>query len=82
MHMALGSMILKMKPEAETSLLTYLEGVPGVSVEEKTPQGELILMVEAGNITALHKISQEIESAEGVLGLYPSYITTEDEENP
>ena len=77
--MALGSMILKMKPEAESSLRTYLEGLPGVSVEKETAQGELILLVEAGDITALHKLSQNIEKAEGVLGLYPSYITTEDE---
>ena len=80
MHMALGGMILKMKPEEEKSLRAYLEGLSGVSVEEKTPQGELILLVEAGDITALHKLSQEIEKAEGVLGLYPSYITTDDEE--
>lgn len=80
MHMALGSMILKMKPEAESSLRAFLESLSGVSVEEKTPQGELILLVEAGDITALHKLSQEIEKAEGVLGLYPSYITTDDEE--
>ena len=80
MHMALGSMILKMKPEAESSLRAYLEGLSGVSVEEKTPQGELILLVEAEDITALHKLSQEIENAEGVLGLYPSYSTTDDEE--
>lgn len=79
MCMALGSMILKMKPESEGSLRTYLEGLSGVSVEEKTTQGELILMVEAGNLTDLHNLSQDIEKAEGVLGLYPSYISTEDE---
>jgi nitrate reductase NapD len=36
--------------------------------------------VEAENIGALHKLSQEIEKTEGVLGLYPSYVTTEDED--
>ena len=79
MCMALGSMILKMKPKAESSLRTYLAGLSGVSVEETTPQGELILMVEAENLTALHNLSQDIEKADAVLGLYPSYITTEDE---
>ena len=80
-EMALGSMILKMKPEAENSLRTYLEGLPGVSVESGTPGGELVILVEAEDLKALHVMSQEIEKAEGVIGLYPSYITTEDEED-
>ena len=78
--MALGSMIMKIRPEAEHGLRARLEQMPGVSVEEKSPQGDLILLVEAENLGALHKLSQEIEKAEGVLGLYPSYVTTEDED--
>ena len=50
-------------------------------MEEKSPQGDFILLVEAENLGALHKLSQEIEKAEGVLGLYPSYVTTEDEDD-
>ena len=78
--MAIGSMIMKIKPEAEDSLRVSLERMPGVSVEEKSPQGDLILLAEAENLGALHKLSQEIEKVEGVLGLYPSYVTTEDED--
>ena len=77
--MALGSMIMKIRPEAENGLHARLEQMPGVSVEEKSPQGDFILLVEAENLGALHKLSQEIEKTEGVLGLYPSYVTTEDE---
>ena len=77
--MAIGSMIMKIKPEAEENLRVSLEKIPGVSVEEKSPQGDLILLVEADNLGDLHKLSQEIEKVEGVLGLYPSYVTTEDE---
>ena len=79
--MALGSMIMKIRPEAENGLRARLEQMPRVSVEEKSPQGDLILLVEAENLGALHKLSQEIEKAEGVLGLYPSYVTTEDEDD-
>ena len=77
--MALGSMLLKTKPGAEESVSAYLGKLPGVSVEERTPQGELVVVAEAGSLTDLHKLCQEIEKADGVLGLYPSYITTEDE---
>ena len=77
--MAIGSMIMKIKPEAEESLRVSLEKIPGVSVEEKSPQGDLILLAEADNLGELPKLSQEIEKVEGVLGLYPSYVTTEDE---
>ena len=78
--MAIGSMIVKRKPEAKESVRAYLESLAGISVEQETPQGEFIILVEAADIGSLHRIGQEIEQAEGVLGLYPSYITTEDEE--
>ena len=78
--MALGSMLLKLNPEAEGSLRACLAGLPGVSVEERTPGGELVLVVEAKDLTSLHQRSREIEQLPGVLGVYPSYVTTEDEE--
>lgn len=78
--MAIGSMIVKRKEEEKESVRAYLESLSGISVEQETPQGEFIILVEAANLGALHQIGQEIEQAEGVLGLYPSYITTEDEE--
>lgn len=78
--MAICSMIVKRKEEEKESVRAYLESLSGISVEQETPQGEFIILVEAANLGALHQIGQEIEQAEGVLGLYPSYITTEDEE--
>ncbi len=78
--MAIGSMIVKRKEEEKESVRAYLESLSGISVEQETPQGEFIILVEAANLGALHQIGQKIEQAEGVLGLYPSYITTEDEE--
>ena len=77
--MALGSMLLQMKPEAEKYLRSRLAELPGVSVEERTPGGELVLVAETEDLAALHRLSREIEQLPGVLGLYPSYVTTEDE---
>ena len=77
--MAMGSVLLKMKDGAEENLRMSLTKIPGVSVESKAPSGELIVLVESADINELHKQCMEIERMEGVLGVYPSYITTEDE---
>ena len=37
-------MLLQMKPEAEKYLRSRLAELPGVSVEERTPGGELVLV--------------------------------------
>ena len=77
--MAMGSVLLKMKDGAEENLRMSLTKIPGVSVESKAPSGELIVLVESADINELHKQCMEMERMEGVLGVYPSYITTEDE---
>ena len=77
--MAMGSVLLKMKNGAEENLRMSLTKIPGVSVESKAPSGELIVLVESADINELHKQCMEMERMEGVLGVYPSYITTEDE---
>ncbi|WP_256211504.1 chaperone NapD [Selenomonas ruminantium] len=71
--------MLKMKDGAEEKLRASLTEIPGISVESKAPSGELIVLVETADINGLHKQCLEIERMEGVLGVYPSYITTEDE---
>ena len=79
MVMALGSVLLKMKDGAEENLRVSLAEIPGISVESKAPSGELIVLVETVDINGLHKQCLELERMECVLGVYPSYITTEDE---
>ena len=79
MVMALGSVLLKMKDGAEEKLRVSLAQIPGISVESKAPSGELIVLVETADINGLHKQCMELERMEGVLGVYPSYVTTEDE---
>ena len=37
------------------------------------------MLVETVDINGLHKQCLELERMEGVLGVYPSYVTTEDE---
>jgi nitrate reductase NapD len=79
MRMALSSVLLKMKNGQEEGVRSCLAKIPGVSVETAAPSGELIVIVEADSIHDLHKQCMDIERLEGVLGVYPSYVTMEDE---
>ena len=78
--MAISSAIVKMKSETLENVQRELISMPGVDIEMTTPQGELIIVIEANNIDSLHKICLQIEKLNGVLGVYPSYVTTQDEE--
>ena len=78
--MAISGAIMKIKTARREEVLGELEKVSGVSFEQETPDGELILLIEAKNIKALHKTCVRLEKLDGVLGVYPSYVTTVDEE--
>lgn len=77
--MAISGAIMKIKSARREEVLEELEKVSGVSFEQETPDGELILLIEAKNIETLHKTCLRLEQLDGVLGVYPSYVTTADE---
>lgn len=78
--MAIMSAVLKLKSARREELKRELEKFSGVSWQQDTPQDEAILLIEAENLGALHKTSQKLEKLDGVLGIYPAYVTTADEE--
>ena len=78
--MAISSLILKSKPADRPHIIEKLKEYPQLSLEGESPAGELILLVEADNLSALHKMCLSLEEIPGVLGIYPSYVTTDDEE--
>lgn len=78
--MAISGAIMKIKPSRREEILGELEKVSGVSFEQETPDGGLILLIEAKNLETLHKTCLRLEKLDGVLGIYPSYVTTADEE--
>ena len=78
--MAISGVIMKTKSARREEVLSELEKFSGVSFEQDTPAGEMILLIEAENLDALHKTCQRLEKLDGVLGIYPSYVTTEDEQ--
>ena len=78
--MAIAGVIVKIKAGLSEKVRHELDEIKGVNLAMTTPQGEFILTVEADNIDNLHKACVKIEELDDVLGVYPSYITTEDEE--
>lgn len=78
--MAISGAIMKIKPARREEILGELEKVSGVSFEQETPDGEFILLIESKNLETLHKTCLRLEKMDGVLGIYPSYVTTADEE--
>ena len=78
--MAIAGVIVKMKTESSDKIRNKLDEIKGVNLVMANSQDEFILTVEADNIDNLHKACVKIEKLNGVLGVYPSYVTTEDEE--
>ena len=78
--MAISGAIMKIQSARRENVISELEKVSGVSFEQETPAGELILLIEAKDLGALHKTCLKLEKLDGVLGIYPAYVTTEDEQ--
>ena len=78
--MAISGTIIKIKPAQCENIKRELENFSGVSWQQDTPEGDMILLIEAENLQALHKICLKLEKIDGVLGVYPSYVTTADEQ--
>ena len=78
--MAISGAIMKIQSARRENVISELEKVSGVSFEQETPAGELILLIEAKDLGALHKTCLKLEKLNGVLGIYPAYVTTEDEQ--
>lgn len=78
--MAISGTIIKIKSARRENIKRELEKFSGVSWQQDTPEGDMILLIETENLQALHKICLRLEKIDGVLGVYPSYVTTADEQ--
>ncbi len=78
--MAISGTIIKVQSARRENIKHELENFSGVSWQRDTPEGDMILLIEAENLQALHKICLRLEKIDGVLGVYPSYVTTADEQ--
>ena len=78
--MAIAGVLMKTESARHEDLRRELEKFSGVSWQQNTPEGDMILLIEAANLNALHKICQQLEKLNGTQGVYPSYVTTADEQ--
>ena len=78
--MAISGTMLKIDSERRELVMRELEKFSGVSWQQDTPEGDMILLIEANNLKALHKTCLRLEKLDGVRGVYPSYVTTADEQ--
>ena len=76
--MAILGAVMKLDKGRREELHSKLEKISGVSWQQDSPDGDFILLIEAADIDALHKVCTELERLDGVRGLYPSYVTTDD----
>ena len=77
--MAISGAVMKIDSQRREELRKELEKFPGVHWQQDSPDGDFVLLIEADNIQALHKVYLKLETINGVRGLYPSYVTTADE---
>ncbi|MBR2774111.1 MAG: chaperone NapD [Selenomonadaceae bacterium] len=76
--MAISGAVMKVDKKHREELRNKIAKISGVSWQQDSPEGDFILLIEAVDINALHKICMNLEQIDGVLGLYPSYVTTDD----
>lgn len=77
--MAIAGVIITTERDKQKDVLIELEGFPQFSYETESPKGELIGVLEETNLDVLQATCRRMENLPGVLGVYPSFVTTEDE---
>jgi nitrate reductase NapAB chaperone NapD len=78
--MALSSIIVQVDISKINQITETLNNIAGVSVEEVLEKGQIIAIIESDTLDGLKSLALKIENMENILGVYPVYIATEDDE--
>jgi len=78
--MNISSAIVYGRPDQEAVLRTQLAAMPGVEVHAATPDGKLVITIEADNDRAAVTTYEAIERLPGVLSM--AMIFQQSESNP
>lgn len=78
--MAIASMIVQPVSQKLEQVIVELAAITGITVHTTTPKEDIIIIVEADSLNAVEVLARYVEQLDGVLGVYPSYVTTADEE--
>lgn len=77
--MAISSMIVQPMTGSVGAVLKAFADIDGVTVHSVTPKQEIIIIVEATSLQQVNEIAHTLEVIPGILGIFPTYITTADE---
>lgn len=77
--MAIAGVIITTEIGKQKNVLAELADFSQFTYETESPKGELIGVLEEPNLDVLQTTCRDIERIPGVLGVYPSFVTTEDE---
>ncbi|WP_110954903.1 chaperone NapD [Anaerosinus massiliensis] len=79
--MAIASIIVQPIAQDIENITSQLAQFQEIEIHSVSPKGEIILLLEADNLNVMHTVCTKIEQLKGVAGVFPSYITTADEES-
>ena len=77
--MAISGIIVKVQSELLDEVKSVLEGMDNISVEAISPNKEIVAVMESKSLDDMKKECFALEKIAGVIGVYPSFVTTEDE---
>ena len=78
--MAIASLIIQSTTDLLNKVVADLSQLPEITVHSTTLKQEIIIMIEGSSLNQVSRIAEQIQALEGVIGVFPTYITTEDEE--
>lgn len=77
--MAIASLIIQSTIGLLNKVVADLSQIPEVMVHSTTPKWEIIILIEEANLNQVSYIAEKIGTLEGVTGVFPTYITIDDE---
>jgi nitrate reductase NapAB chaperone NapD len=77
--MAIASMIIQPHSVCMDRVMEELAAIEHVTVDSTTLKHEIIIVVEAPTLDDVSAVARKIEGITGVAGVFPVYVTTEDE---
>ncbi|MDZ7291555.1 MAG: chaperone NapD [candidate division KSB1 bacterium] len=78
--MLIASMIVKVVPEKAEEVMQQLRRVPNVTTYGVHKENNLIIVAEAHDAEQLENLSKYLTTEfEGVLGVFPTYVTADEE---
>lgn len=77
--MAISGIIVKVQLDLLDEVKAVLDSMDNISVEAVSPNKEIVAVMESKSLDDMKKECFALEKIAGVIGVYPSFVTTEDE---